>query len=154
MPDPNNNPVTQSDVQEQKPQEATTGIKEEIQTETDSLYKGDGSSPILGKNETTFSAGDAVTEVKPNYLKNPVPPYPREALEKGWQGVVLLKVIVNKFGRPKQVEKEQSSGYAVLDETAVRAVKRWHFHPATLGTIPIESSVSVPIRFVLAKKTE
>jgi protein TonB len=143
----------ENDVEEQKIQDPQAKIKEEhkeIETTTDSLNRGDGSSPSQGKDDTTFHSADGtVSESKPNYLTNPAPPYPREARQRGWQGVVLLKVTVDKFGRPSQIEKEQSSGYAVLDEAAIQSVKRWLFRPAEIGTIPIASSVRVPIRFQL-----
>lgn len=153
IPEPDDMPLPEDDVEKQKLQEPKDEIKEEkkeIQTAPGSLYKGDGSSPIPGKDKTTFySTGGAITEAKPNYLKNPAPAYPWEAREKGWQGVVILKVAVDKFGRPMQVEKEQGSGYMILDETALKTVKKWRFRPAQIGTIPIESSVRVPIRFQL-----
>ena len=116
----------------------------------DSPYKGDGSSSIPGKDKTTFySAGGAIAEAKPGYLKNPAPPYPWEARQKGWQGVVVLKVFIDKAGHPTRIEKEKSSGFDVLDEAALKTVGSWRFHPAQIGTLPVESSVRVPIRFEL-----
>src|SRR3990167_974303 len=49
----------------------------QVQTAVSAAHKGDGSSAIPGKDSTTFySAGGAIVEAKPNYLKNPAPPYP------------------------------------------------------------------------------
>jgi protein TonB len=139
---PNDTPFSQPDVEELK--------SKQIQTATNSPYKGDGSSSVSGKDNTTFySAGGAITEAKPNYLENPAPPYPWEARQKGWQGVVILKVVVDTFGRPIQVDKEQGSGYVILDDTALKTVKKWRFHPAQLGSMPVKSTVRVPIRFQL-----
>jgi protein TonB len=47
------------------------------------------------------------------------------------------------------VQIESSSGWPILDEAALRAVKNWRFHPARVGGIPIPSTVTVPIRFEL-----
>ena len=115
-----------------------------------SPHKGDGSSPVPGKDAATFySAGGAIAETKPNYLRNPAPPYPWEAREKGWQGIIILKIDVDKSGNPTKVEKEKSTGYDILDEAALKAVRKWRFRPAQLGALPVDSSVRVPIRFQL-----
>lgn len=115
-----------------------------------SAFRGDGSSPVPGQDATTFySGGGALTEAKPNYLKNPAPAYPWEAREKGWEGVVVLKVAVDKDGRPVRLEREKSSGHDILDESALKTVRKWRFRPARLGAIPVDSTVLVPVRFEL-----
>ena len=107
-------------------------------------------SSAAGKDKITFySAGGAITEAKPNYLRNPAPPYPWEARQNGWQGVVLLKVSVDRSRRAVTVEKEHGSGYDVLDQSALKTVKNWRFRPAQMGAMPVESTVLVPIRFEL-----
>lgn len=148
--DPDNIPLPQYDIEEQKLLQKMQEEKKQIQTAVDPTYKGDGSSPIPGKDATTFySSGGAVTEAKPNYLRNPAPPYPLEAREKGWQGVVILRVLVDKTGYTIKVDKEKSSGYDILDESALKTVKSWRFRPAQLGALPVESLVRIPIRFEL-----
>lgn len=103
-----------------------------------------------GKDHTNFhSIAGAITEIKPDYLKNPAPRYPAEARQKGWEGVVVLRVSVDKNGRATVVEKESSSGFEVLDASAIKAVKAWRFRAAKVGTLSIESTVRVPIRFAL-----
>lgn len=115
-----------------------------------SAVKGDGSSAIAGKDVTTFqSAGGAITQARPNYLKNPAPAYPRQAREKGWEGLVVLHVTVDVSGRPVDIEKETSSGYEILDESALKTVRSWRFLPARLAGVAVRSSVRVPIRFEL-----
>lgn len=135
------------------PEERMEEPKKELQTAADSSYKGDGSSPIPGKDATTFySSGGAITEAKPNYLKNPAPAYPLEARQKGWEGVVIVKVLVDKSGRPVRTEKEKSSGYEVLDRSALKTIKTWRFRPAQIGALTVESSVRIPIRFELEER--
>ncbi|RYZ90178.1 MAG: energy transducer TonB [Moraxellaceae bacterium] len=84
------------------------------------------------------------------YLNNPAPTYPELAQERGWEGSVLLTVVVLPTGKPKTVEVKQSSGRKVLDDAAVATVKNWSFVPAKLGSETIEASVEVPIDFRLA----
>lgn len=114
--------------------------------------RGDGSSPIPGKDETTLhTAGGAETLAQPNYLKNPAPRYPEEARRASQQGVVLLLAKVNSDGKTDEVSLKSGSGYPLLDEAALKAVQRWKFKPAKLGSMPIDSQVEIPIRFQLDK---
>ncbi len=114
---------------------------------------GDGSSTVPGKDRTTlYSSGGAETEAKPTYLKNPPPLYPEAARRFGQEGLVILAVNVTRSGYPDSVVVKESSGFYLLDEAAVKAVRRWKFDPARLGTLSIESRVEVPIRFRLEDK--
>lgn len=104
-----------------------------------------GNSPV---NMTSTGSG-ALTEVKPVYLSNPAPKYPSEARRKGWEGTVVLRTSIGKNGYPFKLELEKTSGYAILDETALKTVKTWQFRPAYIGDMPIESTARVPVRFEL-----
>ena len=83
------------------------------------------------------------------YLKNPKPAYPPIALRRGMQGLVLLTVEVSKKGTPLAVRIKKSSGFVLLDKSALKAVRRWRFAPATRGGLPVSATVDVPIRFSL-----
>lgn len=83
------------------------------------------------------------------YLNNPPPAFPEEAMERGWEGKVLLKVHVLASGKPDSVNLAKSSGHSVLDQEAIRTVKRWSFVPGKRGTTPIDGWVTVPIKFNL-----
>ncbi|MEJ1961614.1 MAG: TonB family protein [Gammaproteobacteria bacterium] len=83
------------------------------------------------------------------YLNNPAPDYPQLAVRQGWQGTVLLRVRVLASGGVDTVEVKQSSGKKLLDDEAIRTVKRWSFAPARRGNTPIDGWATVPIEFVL-----
>ncbi|HEY8037682.1 MAG TPA: energy transducer TonB [Methylobacter sp.] len=83
------------------------------------------------------------------YLDNPEPVYPDVAMERGWEGKVLMKVHVLANGKPDNVSVLKSSGKEVLDDEAVRTVKQWSFVPAMRGTTPTDGWVTVPISFNL-----
>jgi TonB family protein len=85
----------------------------------------------------------------PRYVENPKPVYPLEAREKGYQGEVLLRVEILANGRVGQVEVKKSSGYEVLDQSALVAVKKWKFIPARKGEVAIPFWVNIPIKFQL-----
>ncbi len=119
-------------------------------TSEDSEYSGDGSSAVPGKSKTTFySAGGGSVDAKAGYLKNPPPPYPQEAIAMGQEGLVLVSVTVSRTGRPKNVVLKDSSGYPLLDRSAVRAIKGWKFSPGKMGFLAADSQVVIPIRFRL-----
>ena len=75
--------------------------------------------------------------------------YPRIAKTEGWEGTVLLLVVVQPDGRPDAITVERSSGHKVLDHAAIDTVERWTFYPAKDGNIPIRSTIKIPIKFVL-----
>ncbi len=83
------------------------------------------------------------------YKNNPPPEYPEAAADRGWEGRVLMKVHVSADGQPTSVQVTKSSGHDVLDDEAVRTVKKWAFAPAKRGSTPIDGWVTVPITFNL-----
>lgn len=91
----------------------------------------------------------AVRESVPLYDLNPPPVYPRVARRRNYQGTVMLDVRVTAMGTVAEVKVAQSSGYSVLDHSALNSVRNWRFEPARRGTRPIETWVQVPVRFEL-----
>ena len=91
----------------------------------------------------------ALTEAKPAYLNNPAPVYPLAARRNDWEGLVVLRVLVDRQGKAVRVLLEKSSGHDVLDQSASQAVNRWRFLPSRLGNVAFESWITIPVRFVL-----
>lgn len=85
----------------------------------------------------------------PRYGVNPKPPYPEAARRRGYEGTVVLSVRVLKDGSAGYVRIAQSSGYSLLDQSALETVASWKFLPARLGDEPLEMEVQVPVRFQL-----
>jgi periplasmic protein TonB len=96
------------------------------------------------------SAGTA-PQVPPRLRDNRPPDYPLEALRRRLEGTVLLRVHVATDGRVAEVDILDSSGHLILDAAAVRAVKSWHFVPATRGGRPVAAVVRQPVRFSLGE---
>lgn len=82
-------------------------------------------------------------------LNNPRPPYPLAARRRGLEGRVLLAVHVRADGSCAEVQLRQSSGHALLDDSALGTVRRWRFLPATRSGQAIDSWVDVPVSFRL-----
>ena len=90
-------------------------------------------------------------KANPNYFQNLAPEYPELARQMRQEGLVMLSVDVNKNGEAVKVDIIKSSGFRMLDQAAFKAVSHWKFHPGSIGNIPIESTVTVPIKFRLEK---
>ena len=52
-------------------------------------------------------------------------------------------------GQAESVTLIKSSGHRLLDNSALEAVRKWKFHPATIGGVKVSSTVKVPVRFRL-----
>lgn len=93
------------------------------------------------------AVSEVITEAEPLYKINPEPPYPKMARKRGYQGTVLLSVLVNKEGRVDNLWLFESSGYNILDNAALEAVKEWLFEPGKQGDTAVDMWVEVPVRF-------
>ncbi|MCD4763013.1 MAG: energy transducer TonB [Desulfobacterales bacterium] len=92
---------------------------------------------------------NSVKKAVPIYDKNPSPEYPLIARRRGFQGTVVLEVMVKPNGRVGELRVLKSSGYKVLDRTASASVRDWIFIPAIKGNEKIEMWVRVPVCFKL-----
>ncbi|MHB1397605.1 MAG: energy transducer TonB [Trichloromonadaceae bacterium] len=81
--------------------------------------------------------------------ENPPPLYPRLARQRGWEGLVALRVRVSAAGEVLDAWVEHSSGHAVLDQAALKAVQSWRFRPAREGLRAVAGVARVPIEFRL-----
>ncbi len=76
--------------------------------------------------------------------------YPELARKASAEGVVVVRVFINSEGDATKVTVEHSDN-SLLNEAAINAVKKYgKMHPAYLDGKPVESWVSIPIRFRLA----
>lgn len=80
------------------------------------------------------------------------PEYPASAIRAGQTGTVMLSVQVLDNGRVGEVRVLQSSGFAKLDESAVREARKWRFVPGTRDGVPVALWKQVPIKFALTDK--
>jgi protein TonB len=85
----------------------------------------------------------------PNYRKNKQPQYPVMARRRGYEGEILLSVLVDTKGFVSEIKIKHSSGHLSLDKAALQAIKSWIFTPATDGVRPVIMWVDVPVRFQL-----
>ena len=88
---------------------------------------------------------------QPVVIRNTPPIYPETARRAGWEGRVTVRVEVSADGSPISVALQKSSGYGVLDQAALRAVKSWRFQPRTMGGVAMAGMVDVPVNFTLSR---
>jgi protein TonB len=77
------------------------------------------------------------------------PFYPPAEIRQGHEGTVVLMLHILADGRVGEVKLERSSGFAKLDESAIREAKRWRFVPGTSDGSPRAMWKQVPITFRL-----
>jgi periplasmic protein TonB len=85
----------------------------------------------------------------PLYKENAPPVYPEVARARGYEGIVLVSAEILPDGRVGEIKIRKSSGYAILDQSAVQAVKPWRFEPAKKSGNPFTAWVELPIKFIL-----
>ncbi|HDQ04311.1 MAG TPA: energy transducer TonB, partial [Deltaproteobacteria bacterium] len=81
--------------------------------------------------------------------ENMPPVYPEIARVRGYEGIVLVSAEILTTGRVENAKIRKSSGYSILDQSALNAVKAWRFEPAKKSGRPFTMWVEVPIKFVL-----
>jgi len=59
------------------------------------------------------------------------PKYPKIAIQRGYEGILKLKVTIQKDGSVKDVLVTQSTGYKILDKAGIKAAKESKFYPLT-----------------------
>jgi protein TonB len=75
--------------------------------------------------------------------------YPSRAIDLSQQGTVIVRALVAPDGKADDIVVWRSSGYALLDAAALRAVRGWSFEPARMGSRRITAWVEVPVRFAI-----
>jgi TonB family protein len=84
-------------------------------------------SSLRAKRNNSGNSMKPITIVNNNYLYHPLPPYPWVCRKRGQEGVVRVCVKTNQNGQVTMIQVAESSGYDLLDQAALNAVKSWVF---------------------------
>ncbi len=74
----------------------------------------------------------------------PPPSYPSEARRKGQKGTVVIEVVVDTHGRVISAYAKSPSPWPLLNDEAVRTVRRWKFPPG--GVMKLQRPIVFQIR--------
>lgn len=132
---------------------ASDGIAVASGTKTTDHAEADGRKPVsdAARMQASSGAPPVFSSATPRYRENPPPGYPEMARQRGYEGVVLVAAEILTDGRVGKAWVRQSSGYAILDQTAIAAVKDWKFVPAKKSGIPYKTWAELPIKFVISE---
>jgi TonB family protein len=106
-------------------------------------------------NQTADDTSNLNTVIAyPLYRENAPPAYPEIARVRGYEGIVLVSAEILPDGRVGNMKIRKSSGYAILDQSAIEAVKPWKFEPAKKSGNPFTVWVELPIKFILHNNSQ
>ena len=113
---------------------------------------GPGRGPGFGPGEGggigggVYRVGGGVSQ--PILIKKIEPEYSEEARKARFQGTVVLSIIVDDAGMPRNIRVVRPLGLG-LDEKAVEAVQKWRFRPAYKDAKPVAVHATVGVNFRL-----
>jgi TonB family protein len=110
----------------------------------DGVGAGPGSEAGFGGE--AFRPGNGVSA--PRAIYDPEPEYSDEARRIRYQGVVVLSVVVDPSGHPRNIHILRALGLG-LDEKAIQAVQKWKFEPGMKDGRPVAVAVNVEVNFRL-----
>jgi periplasmic protein TonB len=84
----------------------------------------------------------------PQILSKIEPEYSEEARRAKYSGSVLLSIIVDERGLPRDIRVIRPLGLG-LDEKAIEAVSKWRFIPGRKGSLPVATQAQVEVNFRL-----
>jgi TonB family protein len=93
--------------------------------------------------QTNVPSCPALWEAAPKNMIRPA--YPKDALRNGEPGLVVVRVLVSPSGKTEDITVLR--GDPSFSESAVRAIRKWHFQPAAEQGHPAETVYKVHVRF-------
>ncbi|TNF70645.1 MAG: TonB family protein [Acidobacteria bacterium] len=104
------------------------------------------SAPPPFESDIAIPVGGEVT--KPVKIFFPKPQYNELARRAGLEGIVILQAVIDRQGQVGEVEVLKGLPLG-LTESAVAAVERWRFEPATLRGKPVRVYFNLTVKFGL-----
>jgi TonB family protein len=84
----------------------------------------------------------------PRAIYDPEPDYSEEARKAKYQGTVILQVVIDAEGYPRDIRTARTLGLG-LDEKAIEAVRTWRFQPAMKDGRAVAVLVNIEVSFRL-----
>lgn len=89
------------------------------------------------------------SSVKPPVaIHTPDPKFPKQARAAKFSGNVVIALIVDSHGNPRDVHVLRGVGIYGLDDAALQAVSKYKFKPALKNGIPVAVRLNVEVNFI------
>ncbi|MCB1053979.1 MAG: TonB family protein [Acidobacteria bacterium] len=139
-------PIPDPTPDEPEPIRLEDEIEPEIELpDTDVIFDIPDGPPPAEPTGPLQVGGDVQAPVK---LDAPPPQYTEIARKARIQGVVIVQAIINKEGTVENVKVLKGLPMG-LDQSAIDAIKRWRFKPATLNGKPVTVYYNLTVNFTL-----
>ncbi|MFC1494178.1 energy transducer TonB [Thermodesulfobacteriota bacterium] len=164
-PPPPPEPERDEKIEQKKKQEPKKAKKAQrvarpkVDLQLPSFSGGIGGISISGLiNKDDFAMSDSLfvsafklneVDQEPKVLRSMLPRYPFEARQKGVEGRVTLRFVVDKNGKAQEAQVVAGEPEGVFDESALAAVAKYKFRPAYKNGEPVDCIVNLPISFTL-----
>lgn len=102
-----------------------------------------GSGPVSDEMQRTAYVSEYFLFIKNRIVQNLV--FPPVARRRGWSGRVLVSFIVCRDGQVSEIRVIESSGYPLLDRSAVDTIRK----VAPFPKAPVEAELTIPIMYRL-----
>jgi TonB family protein len=116
------------------------------------VYSLDESPESAGAGDVRQSDGPVVRigrgVTAPRVIHQTEPAFSDQAREAKYQGVVVVSLIVDKTGRPRNIRIVRPLGLG-LDQKAVETISTWQFDPAKKDGEPVDVVINVEVNFHL-----
>ena len=136
-------------------EDARRETKEDVRRETRDVTREDvrrETRDLKGETAPAVAPSQARVDAPPRPRRTIRPQYPKGARLRGEQGNVGLEILVNAEGTVDEVKVVTSSGFAELDEAAVKAAKAAKFRPAESGGRMVASTARLTLTFRLKER--
>ena len=80
----------------------------------------------------------------------PVPHYPKQARLNGEEGLVVVRISIDRWGSVENSQVYQSSGFELLDHAALDATTNIRFKPYQINPLSHRVMVDIPFNFILS----
>lgn len=111
---------------------------------------------VTGSVTTPRRAGDPVVVPRDASLPTPVkrrvhPIYPREAQLRALEGTVIVRYVIDRSGKVREVEVVRHARHRSFTASAIKAIRQWQFEPFIEDGEPVEIVHELTIYFELVR---
>jgi protein TonB len=124
--------------------------KPTITTKATGVKETQASSGLTASSNTPSPAPRKVSRLEYRGVP-PRPAYPSRALKGREQGLVVVRVVIDRLGNVSNAAVWQSSGSDALDQSALLAVQTTRFKPYQDNGVAREATADIPFNFVLKR---